>query len=111
MEQFHLLKERANSNQNQALIPVICFSILCYACNKHSNIMQRVTGQFVFAHNLSKRFVKAFHQIGLMMLYESICRGLNINAEVVIDIIVDKTQTFRFFILYNNINIYEGLHD
>lgn len=47
----------------------------------------------------------------LIVSYESIRCGLNIDAQVVIDTIVDKTWTFRFFILYNNMNIYEGSHD
>lgn len=43
----------------------------------------------------------------MIVSYESIRRGLDINAKVVINTIVEKTQTSRFFILYNNINVYE----
>lgn len=45
------------------------------------------------------------------MSYKSIRHGLNINAQVVIDTIIDKIWTFWFFIPYNNINIYKGLRD
>ncbi len=47
----------------------------------------------------------------MIVLYESICYDLNINAKVVIDIIVEKTWTSRFFVLYNNMNIYKHAHD
>lgn len=97
MKQFRLLGEKTNSTCNGAPIPVIYLLMLCYACNKRSNMMQRVVGQFVFAHNISKRFVKAFHQMGLMVSYESIYRDLNINAQAIMDTIVDKTRTSRFF--------------
>lgn len=45
------------------------------------------------------------------MLYEFIRCGLNISAQVVIDTIVDKIRIFRFFILYDNMNIYKSLCD
>lgn len=43
----------------------------------------------------------------IIVLYKSICRGLNINAKVVIDTIIEKIRTSQFFILYDNMNVYE----
>ena len=90
---------------------IVCLSMLCYAQNKRSNILQKVNGQFAFANNVPKRFVKAFHQMGMIVLYESICRDLNINAKVVMDTIIEKTRTSQSFVLYNNMNVYEHACD
>lgn len=43
----------------------------------------------------------------MIILYESICRDLSINAKVVMDIIVEKILAGQFFILYNNMNVYK----
>lgn len=72
---------------------------------------QKVAGQFAFAYNVFKRFVEVFYQIVLIMSYESIYCCLNIDAQIVKETIINKPRTSRFFILYNNMNIYEGLHD
>lgn len=45
--------------------------------------------------------------MGIIVLYESILRGLQINTKAVIEEIINKTLFHRFFILYNNINFYE----
>lgn len=90
---------------------VVCLSMLCYAWNKRSNILQRINDQFAFANNVTKRFVEAFHQMGMIVLYESICRGLYINAKVVMDTIIEKTRISQFFVLYNNMNVYEHARD
>lgn len=73
--------------------------------------MQRINGQFAFANNVPKRFVEAFHQMGMIVSYESICRDLNINAKVVMDTIIEKTWTSQFFVLYDNMNMYEHACD
>lgn len=111
MESFWILGERTNSTRNRALVSVVCLSMLCYARNERSSMMQRVGGQFAFANNVPKRLVEAYHQMGLIVSYESIRRGLNVNAKAVMDTIVDKIRTSRFFISYDNMNIYENTRD
>ena len=111
MDINQILKDRITPKRNRALVAVVCLSMLCYARNERSNIVQRVNGQFAFANNVPKRFVEAFHQMGMIVSYESIRRGLNINAKAVMDTIVDKTRTCRFFISYDNMNVYEHSRD
>ncbi len=85
--------------------------MLYYARSERSNIVQRVNTQFAFANNVPKRFVESLHQMGLFVLYESFCRSLQANAKAVIEEILEKTQTRRFFISYNNMNFYENVRD
>lgn len=86
-------------------------SMLYYAQNAKSNIFQRIMGYFVFANNIPKRFVKSTHKIDIVILYESICQFLKFNAQAVIQNMLEKTRIKRFFIFYNNINFYEGMHE
>ena len=46
--------------------------ILYYTWNKRSNILQKVNGWFAFTKNILKRLVKAFHQMGMIVLYKFI---------------------------------------
>lgn len=107
IEMNRLLTEKTRPTRNQSFVAIVCFSMLYYARNKYSNILQRVNGQFAFTNNIPKKFIKAFYQMGIIVSYESICHGLNINAKVVMDTIVEKIQTCQFFVFYNNMNVYE----
>ena len=44
-----------------------------------------------------------------MVSYKSLRCGLQSNAKAVMDLIIEKTQSQRFFILYDNINFYENV--
>ncbi len=85
--------------------------MLCYARSERSNIVQRVNTQFAFANNVPKRFVESFHQMGFLVLYKSLPHGLQANAKTVMEEILEKTQIWRFFISYDNINFYENVRD
>lgn len=69
MKKPPLLAERTDSTRNRALVAVVCMGMLCYAQNERSNIIQRIGGHFAFASNVGKRFVKAFHQMGILVSY------------------------------------------
>lgn len=45
--------------------------------------------------------------MGMIVLYDFICYGLNINVKVVIDTIIVKRQISLIFIFHNKINIYK----
>ncbi len=47
----------------------------------------------------------------IIVSYESIRQGLQINAKAVMQEIAEKTRFYRFFILYDNINFYEYVWD
>lgn len=47
----------------------------------------------------------------LIVSYKFICCGLNINAQLIMDTIIDKISSSQFFILYNNINIYKSFYN
>ena len=49
--------------------------------------------------------------MGIIVLYESIRRNLQVNATAVIEEIIEKTRFHRFFILYNNMDFYENVRD
>lgn len=85
--------------------------MLCYARNKRSNFLQRINGQFAFASNVSKQCIESLHQMGIIVPYESIRHGLIVNANAVMDEIVNKTHSRHFFILYDNMNFYESIRD
>lgn len=70
-------------------------------------MFQKIISYFVFSSKILKHFVELYHQIGIIVLYESISRGLQINAKAIIEEIINKTRFYRFFILYNNINFYK----
>lgn len=105
------LEERTSSRRNRALIAVVSLAMLCYARSERSNLVQRVNSQFAFANNVPKQFVESFHQMGILVSYESIRCGLQTNAKTIMDIIVDKTRSSRFFISYDNMNFYENARD
>ncbi len=105
------LEEQNLSKQKKALISVVSLLLLCYGQNERSNIFQRVIGHYVFFGNISKQSIESFHQIGIIVSYESIRRGLQVNATAVIEEIVEKTRFHRFFISYDNMDFYDNVRD
>ncbi len=104
------LKEQNLSKWNRAFISVVSLPLLCYGQNERSNMFQRVIGYYAFFGNISKRFVESFHQMDIIVSYESSRRGLQVNAVAVIEEIVEKTRFYCFFISYNNMDFYENIH-
>ncbi len=49
--------------------------------------------------------------MSIIVSYESIWHGLQVNAAAVIEEIVEKTRFHRFFISYDNMNFYENVRD
>ena len=47
----------------------------------------------------------------IIVLYESIRRGLQVNAIAIMEKIVEKTWFHRFFISYDNMDFYENVRD
>ena len=111
LDQFLLLNEQQNSRRNRSLIAIVALCLLCYARSEKSNIFQAVTGHAAFAHNIPKRAVETFHQMGLLVSYESIRRALTSNAGAVEAQLREKVQKYRFFISYDNMNFYEHVRD
>ena len=74
-------------------------------------MFQRVISYYAFFSNILKWSVESFHQMGIIVLYESIRRGLQVNAVAVIEEIIEETRFHRFLILYDNINLYENVRD
>ena len=105
------LEEWNFSKRNRALISIVSLALLYYCQNERSNTFQRVIGYYVFSGNILKRSIKSFHQIYIIVLYESIWRGLQVNTIAVIEEIVEKTRFHRFFISYDNIDFYENVRD
>ncbi len=105
------LKEQNLSKLNKALIFVVNLALLCYGQNEHSSMFQRAISYYVFSGNLSKRAVESFHQMGIIVLYESIRHGLHVKLIAVIEEIVEKTRFHSFFISYDNIDFYDNVRD
>lgn len=108
---FLLLEEKTFYRCNKATVALAVICMLCYACNEHSNLLQAVNGHLLFVHNISKRYIKIFHQLGIIALYKSICRTLNANALAVKEILQEKVTKKQFFIFYDNINFYKKACD
>lgn len=105
------LEEQTLPKRNRVLISVVSLALLCYARNEHSNLFQRVIGHYAFSSNIPKRSVESLHQMGIIVSYESIRRGLQVNAKAVMEEIANKTRFHRFYISYDNINFYEHVRD
>lgn len=101
------LEQRTFLKRNRAFIFVVNLVLLCYIQNEQSNLFQKIISYFAFSSKILKRFVELYHQISIIVLYESISRGLQINAKAIIEEIINKILFHHFFILYNNINFYE----
>lgn len=108
---FLLLEEKTPYRCNRATVAVAVMCMLCYACNERSNLFQAVNGHLSFAHNVPKRYIEIFHQLGIIVLYESIRRTLNANALAVKKALQEKATKKRFFISYDNMNFYEKARD
>ncbi len=85
------LKDWTNSQCNFALVAVVALLMLCYIRSERFNIVQRVNTQFAFANNVPKQFVELFHQMDTLVLYESLCHGLQANVKAVMEAILEKT--------------------
>ncbi len=49
--------------------------------------------------------------MGFVVSSETICRGLQVNARVILSRLKERAQTQRFFISYDNMNFYEKVRD
>ncbi len=106
-----MLCDRQNSRRNRLLVAVVALCLLSYACSKQSNVFQTIVGHAAFAHNIPKRAIETFHQMGLTVSYESIRRAFAANADAVEREMKKKVLTRRFFISYDNMNFYEYVRD
>ncbi len=111
LDSFRLLCDRQNSRRNRSLVAVVTLCLLSYARSEQSNVFQTIVGYAAFAHNIPKRAIKTFYQMGLTVSYESIRRTLAANANAVEREMKEKVLTRRFFISYDNINFYEHVRD
>ena len=82
------LEERNSSKRNRALISIVSLALLCYGRNERCNMFQRVIGHYAFSRNIPKQSIESFYQMGIIVLYESIRRGLQVNAAAVMEEIV-----------------------
>lgn len=67
------------------------------------------TGYFAYADNTSKRMVEILHRMGL--LYETIRRALEANANAISKKLEEKAWNRRFFSSYDNTNFYKHRRD
>lgn len=70
-----------------------------------------IIGYAAFAHNITKRKAETLNQIGLIEFYKSIFCTLSANANIVEKKMRENILTCQFFILYNNMNFYEHVHN
>lgn len=111
LDGFLLLSNRQNFCCNRSLVAVVALCLLSYAHSEQLNIFQTIVGHVAFAHNIPKYAVKTFHQIGLAISYKSICCTFGANANAMKKEMREKIMTHHFFILYNNMNFYEHVHN
>lgn len=64
-------------------------------------------GYFAFADNASKRMVEILHRMGIMVVYETVRRALQVNATAILEELKAKVWEKRFFMSVDNMNSYE----
>lgn len=69
LDQFLMLSKRQNFWQNFFFIAVVALCLIYYAQNKKLNILQAIIKYAIFVHNILKRAIEIFYQIGLLILY------------------------------------------
>ena len=69
-------QERTKALRNRRLISVVALQMIGYACNKHCNIVQSLTGVFLYATNTPKRTLETLHQFGISCAYDSVLNAL-----------------------------------
>lgn len=92
-------------------IATISLCLLCYARNKRSNVLQMTMDYFAYADNTTKQMVEIFHRMGLAMTYKTVKRAFINNAIAVLEKLKEKAWCRRFFVSYNNMNIYSTQQD
>ena len=84
-------KEQNASKRNRTLISFVSLTLLCCGRNKRFNMFQKVISHYAFFGNILKRSIESFLQMGIIVLYESIWRSLQVNDTAVIEEIVKIT--------------------
>ncbi|MCJ1465390.1 hypothetical protein MMC07_004008 [Pseudocyphellaria aurata] len=100
-----------HKGRNQKQVATAAISMLAYAHSKYSNYYQVIMGYHVFASGVKKRTMETFHQLGHMVLYESIVRALNANALATQELLRQKAQTHRFLLSFDNLNFWRHKRD
>lgn len=72
---------RANSQCQQGLVPIIALCMFSYGQSQRFNIHQMIKSHFTFAYNVAKRYVDILHSMGLCISYETICIALKNNTK------------------------------
>ncbi len=75
------LEERNLPKCNKAVISIVSLAVLCYIQNERSNLFQRVIGHYAFSTNIPKYSVESLYQMGIIISYKSIRRGLQVNTK------------------------------
>lgn len=104
---FLLLEAKTSTHRNKLMIVVVVLCMLCYAHSERSNLLQTVNSQLLFAHNMPKQYIEIFHQMDLIVSYESFQHSLSTNAISVKKSLQNKATEKRFIVSYNNMNFYE----
>ena len=97
--------EPRGRNCKQIATASLC--MLCYSRNQLSNVLQMTADYFAFANNASKRMVKVFHQMGIMVVYETVQRAFQVSATAIIEELKAKVWKRRFFLSFDNMNFYD----
>lgn len=85
-------KSNRNCHSNKAFIAIISFYMIAYVWNKYINLFQRVTSYYCFTHNMSKRRIKIYHKIGLVVSYKIVWQTLNTNKQVILRFLCKKVN-------------------
>ena len=85
--------------------------MMAYAKNKYTNLLQIVTGNFTFAHNVSKKRTEVYYKMGLVVLYKTVWQALNANGQAILRLFCKRVNVKQFFLFYNNMNFYKKVQD
>ena len=70
-----------------------------------------MTDCFTFTYNVSKRRIKVYHKISLVVSYKTVWQALNANRQVVLRLLCKRVNVEQFFLFYDNMNFYKKVQD
>lgn len=97
--------------RDRTQIATVSLCMLCYARNQRSNLFQMTAAYYAYADNTTKRMVETLHRMGFFVAYETIRSALTKNAEAVLAELKKRVWKERFFVSFDNMNIYEKRRD
>ncbi len=74
------LLDQGIATRNKKLVAIISLYVFSYSCSKQTNLFQMLNGHYLFANHISKHAIESLHQMGIVVLNETVWQALQVNA-------------------------------